>query len=59
VIEEPVSAFSLILKFWYSNENKTWQGEIQDAAGTQSVRFNGLPMLIAQLMERANKEEPG
>ncbi len=59
MIEEPVSAFSLILKFWYSDENKTWQGEIQDAAGTRSIRFNGLPMLVDQLVERANSEEPG
>lgn len=59
MIEEPVSAFSLILKFWYNNENKTWQGEVQDVAGTRSIRFNGLPMLVDQLVERANSEEPG
>jgi hypothetical protein len=40
MIEEPVSAFSLILRFWYDSDNKTWQGEMKDAAGTRSSRFN-------------------
>ena len=56
---EPVSAFSLILRLWYDSENKTWQGEMQDAAGIRSSRFNGLPMLMEQLMERTSTEEPG
>lgn len=58
MIEEPVSAFSIILRFWYDSDNKTWQGEMKDAAGTRSSRFNGLPMLMDQLTEIANIEEP-